>query len=127
MNCYCGNSLEYALCCEPFIKGEASPPTAEALMRSRFSAFCLKNMAYIKHTTDPQFQTQIDWKANDSWAEKAEFIKLEILSAKEEGMKGLVEFKATFIQDGETHVHHEVSTFRKRQGLWFYREGKIRA
>jgi len=121
--CPCGGAA-FETCCGPFIEGDELPPTPEALMRSRYSAFARKNLDYIRQTTDPQTKHTFDWPAQDAWALNSEFTKLEVLSSSEDGNKGFVEFKATFMTNGETHVHHEKSRFRKQAGEWFFRDGK---
>lgn len=83
-------------------------------------------MQYLRETTDPQTLGQIDDEANREWAENAKFLKLEILSATEKGTKGLVEFKAHYSMNDEAYIHHEVSTFRKQAGEWFFKSGKIK-
>lgn len=103
------------------------PPTAEALMRSRYSAFAKNEMQYLRDTTDPQTLENIDDEANKEWAERAKFLKLEIVRAEEKGTKGVVEFKAFYSVDDEDYVHHEVSTFRKQAGQWFFKSGKVKA
>ena len=40
-NCFCGASVSFENCCEPYIKGSKNAPTAETLMRSRYSAFAI--------------------------------------------------------------------------------------
>lgn len=96
-------------------------------MRSRYSAFCLKNMDYVKKTTDSQ--AVMDWAANEAWAQQAQFTKLVILNSSDEGNKGLVEFQAFYkveIEGQEQELsHHEVSRFRKHHGVWYYRDGRI--
>ncbi|WP_459741119.1 YchJ family protein, partial [Pseudomonas aeruginosa] len=52
MPCPCGSGAEYAGCCEPPHLGRAAP-TAEALMRSRFSAFALGLAPYLLATWHP--------------------------------------------------------------------------
>lgn len=96
-------------------------------MRSRYSAFVKNDMSYLQETTDPQTLGKIDEEANREWAERAQFQKLEILNSEESGNKGLVEFKAFYAIDGEDYIHHEVSTFRKQAGQWFFKSGKIKA
>lgn len=96
-------------------------------MRARYSAFAKNQMQYLQETTDPQTLDQIDEEANKEWAERAKFLKLEIVKAEEKGTKGTVEFKAFYIVDDEDFVHHEVSTFRKQAGEWFFKSGKIKA
>lgn len=125
MNCYCGNQQPYAECCEKLISGQETPTTAEALMRSRYSAFCIVNVDYLIETTDMQARFEIDRDANQAWAQKSQFTKLEILNTEENGNKAIVEFKAYFNLDNSVHTHHEISTFRKSNGRWYYRSGRI--
>ena len=40
-SCYCDTS-SFENCCQPYIKGFAKAPTAEALMRSRYSHMQLR-------------------------------------------------------------------------------------
>ena len=94
-------------------------------MRSRYSAFIVKEYDYLEETLDPQTFFDFDNEANRAWAESVELFKLEILRAEESGNKAVVEFKAHFRQDGAEHIHHEISKFRKQAGVWYFREGKV--
>lgn len=96
-------------------------------MRARYSAFAKNKMEFLKATTDPQTIDQIDEEANQEWAQRAKFIKLEIIKAEEKGTKGTVEFKAYYSVDDEEYIHHELSTFRKQSGQWFFKSGKIKS
>lgn len=128
MKCPCNPQKDYKSCCEPFISGQKTPATPEELMRSRYSAFALKQMKYVEDTTDPQTKVGFDMKANEEWAQAAQFQNLEVLQSSQDGNKGMVEFKATFqIGDQEPQVHHEVSKFRKQAGVWYFRDGKVKA
>jgi len=129
-NCYCSSTQSFAECCKSYIEGQVSAPTPEALMRSRYTAYCLKNMDYLFSSIDPQARNQTDWKAARQWADTATFTGLEIIKTSIDGNKGMVEFKASYTSPGETgevqnHVHHEVSKFRKQSGVWYFREGKV--
>lgn len=95
-------------------------------MRARYSAFAKNQMQFLHDTTDPQTVDQIDEEANKEWAENARFLKLEILHAEEKATKGTVEFKAYYTVEVEDYIHHEVSTFRKQAGEWFFKSGKIK-
>ena len=44
--CPCGSGLTFAKCCGPLIKGTAAAPTAESLMRSRYSAYVKAEVDY---------------------------------------------------------------------------------
>lgn len=129
MTCYCQSAKNFSDCCEPYINGEAVAETPEILMRSRYSAYCLKNFDYLEETTDPQAIGEVNHAANQEWAESVEFLKLEILATSVDKNKGLVEFKASFKEKGkdEIHVHHELSKFRKHQGVWYFRDGQVKA
>ena len=50
MRCYCCSSKSFDECCEPFIKGDKYPSSAEQLMRSRFSAYATAHYQYILET-----------------------------------------------------------------------------
>lgn len=125
MNCYCGKNKDFSQCCQLYLSNEVVPSTAEDLMRSRYSAFCTKNIDYVIATTDLQVRFEFDRAGNEAWAEKAQFEKLEVVTSEESGNKGIVEFKAYFKLGEENHIHHEVSTFRKTNGQWFFRAGRV--
>jgi SEC-C motif-containing protein len=97
-------------------------------MRSRYSAFAVKNMDYLLETHDPQTRDQFDRNANAEWAENSRFTELEILRTEEQGNKGLVEFRVTYedLKNHKTINHHEISKFRKQNNVWFFREGKAK-
>ena len=126
MKCPCGSEKNYAQCCGIYHSGEMLAPSPEALMRSRYTAFAKNQMQYLRDTTDPQTLDSIDDEANKQWAENAKFLKLEILHSEEKGTKGTVEFKAYYNIQDEDYIHHELSTFRKQAGEWFFKSGKIK-
>ena len=49
-SCPCGSEKSYSQCCEPFLSDMAQPDTAESLMRSRYTAYTLKDSAYLYKT-----------------------------------------------------------------------------
>lgn len=90
-------------------------------MRSRYSAFVLKNESYLLSS----------WVRDQcpealSFDEQIKWVKLDILST-EKGLNadqtGVVEFKAYFIQQDELHCVHEKSDFERLQGRWLYHSG----
>ncbi|WP_440711629.1 YchJ family protein [Herbiconiux sp. YIM B11900] len=54
VRCPCLSGETYAECCAPYHRGEADAPTAERLMRSRYSAFAVGDPAYLLATWHPQ-------------------------------------------------------------------------
>lgn len=127
MNCACGTGKSFDVCCGPFIEGTARPETAELLMRSRYTAYTKGDIGYIKRTSAPETHKDFDDGAAKEWADSAEWKGLKILSVEKGGpedKKGVVEFMATYHQDGKTLEHHEVSKFRKKpDGTWLFVDG----
>nr|WP_316226808.1 SEC-C metal-binding domain-containing protein [Bradyrhizobium sp. SZCCHNS3052] len=53
MQCPCGSGLPYDRCCGPYLDGDDQPPTAEALMRSRYTAYTRGTFAMSKRRSPP--------------------------------------------------------------------------
>ncbi len=124
IRCLCGSDIGYSLCCEPIHKRNKSANTAEALMRSRFTAYAKQNEAYLLETWDTTKRP----KNIDFSKEEAVWTRLEILKTKkgsEKDTKGIVEFKAYYVLDNETYVMKEISRFIKVAGQWYYLEGLV--
>lgn len=123
--CPCGSSKNYTACCEPFITGKAQAPTAEALMRSRYTAYVNANMAYIKSTLAPEKRKEFDEAGAKEWATKSKWLGLEIMNTKQGksgDATGVVEFTATYKMKGKTIGHHEVAEFRydDKDARWYF-------
>ena len=123
--CPCGSGNNYLHCCKPFHSGESLPATAQALMRSRFTAYCLQLESYLLSTwyanTRPLTLNLGDSQQN--WE------KLDIIRCKQGGQndaKGTVEFNAFFTENNESWLLHERSQFVKIDGQWFYVDGLTR-
>ncbi len=125
--CRCSTGLPVSHCCQPIHDGEARATTAEALMRSRFSAYVLHNKEYLLASWDKsKCPTDIDF----SKEENVDWQRLEILSKKKGGekdSKGIVEFKAYYLLEGEEYAMHEISRFIKQDGRWFYLDGQVKS
>lgn len=127
MLCPCGTSQPFETCCEPLLSGRALPPTAEALMRSRYTAFSRADMDYVKKTLAPESRKDFDADGARESAKQVTWKELKILSTKKgqpEDEDGVVEFTAVYEHQGKTIEHHEVSTFRKdKHGQWLFVDG----
>lgn len=127
MKCHCGSALNFDVCCEPLLNGKVYAESAEKLMRSRYSAYVLADIDYLKNTLAPESRSDFDPATTKQWAQQAKWKGLKILST-DQGLagdkKGTVEFIATYEQDGEGLDHHEVSKFRKSDnGHWLFVDG----
>lgn len=128
MSCPCGSTQELAECCEPYIKGEKPAPTAEALMRSRYTSYTLESVDYIAETHHKDGREDVDKEAALQWAQQAEWLGLEIVDTVDGGEgddEGVVEFIANFGLQGKVQAHHERSNFKKEDGKWYYVDGEM--
>lgn len=129
-SCPCGSGAPLAECCGPVVSGERGAATAEALMRSRYTAYVLGDMPHLKRSLDPKGQAAFDEAGAQEWSEKAQWKGLEILGIKGGGAadsEGEVEFVASFIMDGQEQRLRERARFRKRDGQWRYVDGKVKS
>lgn len=121
-NCPCGSQKNYADCCEPLLTGQKTASTPEALMRSRYTAFTVKNVDYLFSSMTPELQEHTDREDMQDFAEEVDsWVKLEVINAPApDADHGTVEFAAYFMYEGEQQRIHENSEFVKKDGQWFY-------
>ena len=118
--CPCGLPKDYADCCGVYHGGVAAP-TAEALMRSRYSAYALGHEDYLLAT----------WHAStrplDASSDQGmRWIGLTIKRHETTGDdRAIVEFVARYKIAGRAQRLHEVSRFVREDGRWFYVDGQV--
>jgi SEC-C motif-containing protein len=126
-NCPCGSNKSFETCCELIIAGTPAP-TAEALMRSRYSAYAVGNLDHVRKTHGADAKDKYDHSETESTASDVKWVGLEIrgtTGGEVEDQTGTVEFIAKCRQDGEIRVHHERSDFKREEGQWMYIDGVI--
>ncbi|NLN61455.1 MAG: YchJ family protein [Myxococcales bacterium] len=126
--CPCQSGAPFARCCEPFLTGSALPPTAEALMRSRYTAFTRADVGYIRDTRHPQSDFHFDEEATRKWATGSKWLGLTILNTAGGGLndsEGEVEFVARYTVDGQKTEHHERAKFQRDQDRWYFVDGEF--
>ncbi|MEV8372175.1 YchJ family metal-binding protein [Kribbella sp. NPDC056861] len=116
--CPCGLDAAYADCCGSLHEGRTAAATAEQLMRSRYSAFVVRDAAYLLRTwsaatrpRDLDLEDDIEWTG------------LEILGSTGGSAfhaEGTVEFRANYIAEGEPGHQQEDSRFLRENGAWVY-------
>lgn len=121
-NCPCGSEQMYHQCCRPYHDGKTAP-TAETLMRSRYSAYVMRNGAYLHRSwhssTRPNKKSLLTVPPMD-------WLGLEIVRTEQGGEQdssGRVEFIARYREGEQTGRLHETSRFVKEGGKWFYVDG----
>ncbi|MDF8360946.1 YchJ family protein [Achromobacter anxifer] len=122
--CPCGGPKPYPECCGRWHDGPLAlqAPTAEALMRSRYSAFVLDKLPYLLAT----------WHASTRPAAlepnppDLKWLGLSIKkTANQDPDHATVEFVARSRQAGRAHRLHELSRFVREEGQWFYVDGEL--
>ena len=89
-------------------------PTVEALMRSRYSAFTLRDISYLLDSWHPSTRPEtLELEPEVQW------IRLKVLASSEDR----VEFVATFRVHGKAHKLHENSRFVREGERWYYLDG----
>ncbi|MEL6816829.1 MAG: YchJ family metal-binding protein [Cyanobacteria bacterium J06598_3] len=144
--CSCGSQRSFIDCCGPYLAGDALAPTAEALMRSRYSAFCKSNLDYLIATHHPTQHQQNDRQSLRQSLNSTKWLNLVVLKTQKGTAKdttGIVEFACAYRPKtklsivstavgagaGRSHIQsniqqmHERSKFVKEGGQWFYTTG----
>jgi len=126
IHCPCGTNKNYAICCGRYLDGTELPPDAESLMRSRYTAFTQANVDYLLRSHAVKTRPVKDRKNIERWAKSVIWMGLSILqteAGEATDETGYVEFKATFLENGQPGQIHERSLFNRENGKWVYVSG----
>lgn len=124
LGCHCGGDASYGACCEPFVSGRCFPATAAELMRSRFSAFKLKNSEYLESTWHETTRPATIDFSND----RTVWLRLNVLDTLDGqagDSTGEVEFQAWYGIGLRMGCQQERSRFLNEGGRWFYVDGEM--
>ncbi|MEE3999218.1 YchJ family metal-binding protein [Tenacibaculum sp. FZY0031] len=117
MQCPCNPAILYSECCAKAHQNIYSVTSAEALMRSRYSAFVLANIDYLQKSHHSSTRpAKREKKEILTWTKSVNWLKLEVLQSTET----TVEFNAFFMENGSIDVIHENSVFCKENDHWVY-------
>ncbi len=128
MRCPCGTGNEYEACCGLLIDGGKAPATAEALMRSRYTAYTKGKVDYLESTLHPRRKKGFEAEHVKRWSRDAQWQGLRVVSTEgglETDESGTVEFVARYVLKGESIEHHERAEFHRVQGRWYFFDGKM--
>jgi SEC-C motif domain protein len=120
--CPCGAGI-WGACCGPVIAGDTAAATAEAVMRSRYSAFVVGDAGHLLRSWHPDTRPdEVTFVADQTWT------SLEIVST-ERGRAldatGIVEFRARYRRGNRAGELHEASRFGRVGGRWVYIDGDV--
>lgn len=121
--CCCGSGRRYAECCGRLHLGAENAATAEALMRSRYSAYALGLESYLLatwHVSTRPAALDLEQASGMKWLE---------LSVKrhqvQDDSHATVEFVARYRLAGRGQRLHETSRFVREDGAWYYLDGEF--
>jgi SEC-C motif domain protein len=133
--CPCGSALHFLQCCEPYLTGATFAPTAEALMRSRYTAYSKGYVDYLIATLYPKSRQKNERLTLLENVQNTQWMRLTIIKTQKgqaQDKRGIVEFVALYqpvpkglLKFGKTNQLHERSRFVKEDGQWFYVDGDI--
>lgn len=119
--CPCGSGTSFGACCRRLLDGEAAV-TAEELMRSRYTAFAVRDAAYLARTWHSRTRPDdLDLDARTVWT------RLIVVRASggPGDETGAVEFRARWDSGDDRGEMHERSRFARVRGRWVYVDGVI--
>lgn len=123
--CPCDSKKNYLSCCEPFLTGKQIPENPEALMRSRYSAYTMANIDYIKETMRGKALVGFQEMDAKRWTKRVKWIKLKVFKSLIASLNtGYVEFEAIFVDGSRLKSIHEKSEFLFEKGRWYYMDGQ---
>lgn len=118
--CPCGNGV-FTDCCGPYLNGDKIAPTAELLMRSRYSAYVVGDTEYLLNSWHPASRPdELDLEEAIQW-QGLEI--METAAGREADDTGQVEFIASYLVDNRPGQLRERSDFRREDGRWYYVDG----
>ncbi|WP_415845386.1 YchJ family protein [Stutzerimonas zhaodongensis] len=120
--CPCGSGNTLNECCGRYHAGLPAP-SAEQLMRSRYSAYVLSEIDYLRATTLPVQQTSLDIQSMKDWSTSSVWLGLEVEETQLLGGKpehALVSFTARWHDQTGEHAQHERSAFVQNDGRWYF-------
>ena len=125
--CHCGSQKLYEKCCFPFISGSLKPETPEQLMRSRYSAFCIKDVEYLISTHHFSKRQPNEREVLMQTIHETQWLGMKVLKTDKGQINqgvGYVEF-AAFFKNTEIKQMHENSKFIYENGQWYYLDGVL--
>ena len=125
LKCECGSPFPYAGCCGRYHAGplHLRAPDAEALMRSRYSAYVRDLTGYLLDTWHPSTRPAV----LESHPPGLRWLGLQVRRhALQDAEHATVEFVARSKWGGRAQRLQETSRFVCDQGRWYYVDGDIR-
>lgn len=122
-DCPCGSGAALASCCGRHLEGDVAPPTAEALMRSRYTAYVLGREDWLMatwHASTRPASLDLASEPLPKW------LGLDVKQHRQQDTDhATVEFVARYKVNGRAFRLHETSRFIREDGRWYYVDGDV--
>lgn len=125
--CPCCSGESFEACCALYVDGEPAP-TAEALMRSRYTAFTLGRLDYVEKTITENAAAMFNRVDMEHSLRGVEWQGLEIRDTKGGGPDdetGVVTFAFSYRVGGRVMTQLEIANFVRNDGLWLFDDSEI--
>jgi SEC-C motif domain protein len=122
--CPCGGG-EFATCCQPIINGSEAAPTAERLMRARYSAYATGAIDFLSKSNHTKTRQQFDPESAELWSRQSRWLGLTILGVDSAlTNRAHVNFEARYEdRDGVAVLHRERALFELEGNEWRFVSG----
>jgi SEC-C motif-containing protein len=120
--CPCGSQRPLADCCDRLHQGLPAS-SAEALMRSRYSAYVLGRIDYLIRSTLPAQQAALDREAIQAWSAQSQWLGLQVERCEAvagDPDHGFVTFVARWADASGEQAQRERSAFVRQAGHWYF-------
>lgn len=122
-DCPCGSGAALASCCGRYLDGGVAPPTAEALMRSRYTAYALGREDWLMatwHASTRPGSLDLASEPLPKW------LGLDVKQHRQQDAgHATVEFVARYKVNGRAFRLHETSRFVREDSRWYYVDGDM--
>lgn len=120
--CPCGSGRTLAGCCGPLLAGTVAPD-AEALMRSRYTAYVREDEAYLLASWHPSTRPDALSLGDEP---RPKWIGLSVTKhERQDDTHATVAFVARYKVGGKAGKMTETSRFVREDGRWYYLDGEV--
>lgn len=127
MPCPCGSGQTFEDCCAPLLAGSPAT-TAEALMRSRYTAYVKGDVDYIERTCAKTAREEFNRPEVARYIDEMDWQGLDILRVTDGGVedeRGVVDFAFRLKHKDKAYTQREIATFERIEGHWYYTDSEF--
>lgn len=121
--CPCGSGKLFKKCCSPILADQSLALTPEKLMRSRYTAYVLKDSTHLLRTWDMSTRpNSLKFEQHIIWLN---LVVEDVPEPLPNDNAAQITFQATFIHNDKLMRIKERALFTYKNSLWFYKQGEL--